>query len=252
MRRLLLGVEAVTLDENLGCNEELQSLLSTFREKLVQTFRDPIPMQLQGTARHTLLPTQRVFWTVTGEVKEPSVITKYQHEGVRILKESYYYLGHCNEQKFKYFAAATLMKQEKYCPPRASVAAYDRLVIDDFVSILLSREEHAELLAVAEAGMGEQHIFQVKGFISTDNGDAFVLLHSLIKGTPQTEYMLSETPTIQVAKLSTTVRRVAALHVCDRRCGLIASGLFTTICHNPANKRYVILTAREGYPPHMG
>ena len=251
LQRLLLGSSCNKVDVNQDGNEEFMTVLEELRNKIPEAFRDPIITQLHGNTRQSFLPIEQEYWEVT-DTKHGHELSKHQLKGLSYVSKYYKELLKNGDVTVQSFAAATYMKQEKYCKPRSCVSAHSRIEEDTFVSILTSGDTSNILLTSARSTGCVRSIFQVKCFYKTNTGERWALLDSLSKGDTENQFSIQENPKQHIIRLTTSLRRVAVLHNCDDKCTLRAHGLTTSMYHNQDNRNFTILTSREGYPPHMG
>ena len=107
-------------------------------------------------------------------------------------------------------------------------------------------------LVAATSNAGTQRFFQLKCFYETANKDKWALLHSLDATENYNEYLLPDSPSDHIMRVTPSLRRIAALHVLDFNFQMRPHGLSTRIFHNPSNKKFKLLSSRDGYPPHIG
>lgn len=252
LRRLLLGQDSVRLNEDVPGNAEFKTVMEELREKLPKAFREPVPEQLQGTSRHHLLPTEHSFWDLSSR-RHNEHLTAEQVNGGRLL-DQHYKEGSCSQswEPIAIYAAASLMRSDRYSPPRACGSADGAIGVDNFVSVLLVQDAGGTFLATASTDIGVQRIFQVKGFYLLATGEKWALLHSLRETDERNVFQLLSNPTQHMVRLSTAMRRVAAAHVCDKQCEVRFHGMSGRLHHNPANRLFRIFNSRDGFPPHMG
>ena len=252
LRRLLLGPESVYLSETGTENIDFKNVMKQLREQLPQAFRDPVINQMQGTSKKTLLPLESEFWEFSLK-KKKSELSPTQLNGVRLLKEHY---KNSNTsftwEPITSFAAARLMKKDKYSKPRSCVSAHSTLALDNFVSALVLGDTSGSVMAAAGRTIGVQKYYQLRGFYMTANGEQWALLHSLNTTSEYNVFRLATTPSEHLIRVTTGMRRVAAAHVCDKNCQVRYHGLIGRLHHNRTNPTFRIFTSRDGYPPHMG
>ena len=226
--------------------------MQQLREQLPPAFRDPVIDQLQGTSRKTFLPLESEYWELS-VMKKKSELSPTQLNGVRLLKE-YYRNSNTSVtwEPITSFAAAKLMKKDKYSKPRSCVSAHSALVLDNFVSVLVPDDTSGSVIAAAGRTTGVQKYYQVRCFYTTANGENWALLHSLNTTSEYNVFRLATNPSEHLIRVTTGMRRVAAAHVCDKNCQVRYHGLIGRLHHNLTNPTFRIFASRDGYPPHMG
>jgi len=127
LQRLLLGSSCNKVDVNQDGNEEFMTVLEELRNQIPEAFRDPILTQLHGNTRQSFLPIEQEYWEVT-DTKDEHELSSHQLKGLSYVRKYYKELLKNGDVTVQSFAAATYMKQEKYCKPRSCVSAHNILL----------------------------------------------------------------------------------------------------------------------------
>ena len=246
LRRLLLGVEGLEVDET---REEGAQLLRFFRAGMLETFRDPVLAQIRECSDGTLPCGRRYEWDAVFRVRTSRRQADVDRS-VRMLTLHYNStLG--VECDCEVYQRARYVSVEMFGGSRRAYA-HNTICEGDAVSVMVEREDDDSSTVVnsVENGVGRQDIYVVLAILKGSDG---VVWGAVREMKPRTVGMSCAGSPTRLLRFGGGVRRVGLVHLCDDGCEFNRLGNIAKHGKSAAAEGvYVILTRRLGYPPHMG
>ncbi len=240
-----------------SCKEVIfeSGIIDSFRDQLQSALRDPVLSQAKGSSVKTLLPVERLSWAAAGELKSDELSPRCI-KGMCMIRQVLVEGREENTSiKLNCFRVAQLLRQEVFSAPKRT-NSFNNIRPNDFISALVTGDEKAPYLSAACSKVGKKVFYKVLGIVKSCDNKIWLLVQSVIKMPGKNKYGLSEggrqQDDVQVLPLTLSTRRVASVHYCTEECNLVSSGTNMCILHDTSANYFRILSAKEGYPPHMG
>ena len=145
-----------------------------------------------------------------------------------------------------YFSSARLVTFEKYDGNRR-LHSYNTLRQGSVISILTT-DFHSNVVAAANTEDLTQVFFRVMGFLSFREKRLWAPVRSMVS---RDGILFRVSNRVQVVRLSPSLRTALPLHICDDNCKLSPSGVFHHQSDIHHGGQWIILSAKDGFPPHM-
>ena len=168
-----------------------------------------------------------------------------------------------SSKKLVFFEGAKLMKKESFSTHRCT-STHNSIFEEDMVSAIVTGNLSQHIISTAESGNGTKvflKVFHIAQLVSNEQLDDNIWLFvkqakkvSNIAG--KNEYILpafqDNRHPLQALVLSTSIRKVATIHIFTQHCQLRDNGGYTSLNHDKNKVHYRILSRNDGFPPQMG
>ena len=242
--RLLLGEAAANTIFSSSHPMSLD-ILSDFKTQLPSVFREPILIMLKGSGRNNLLPLAHQQWIPYGTLPS-SQMTDDLRTGGRLLTKFYYELNAPQMGDGTYYSSARLVTFDKYDGNRR-LHSYNTLRQGSVICIL-TNDFHSNVVAAANTEDRTQVFFCVIGFLSFRDKRLWAPVRRMVS---RDGILFRVGNRVQVVRLSPSVRTALPLHICDDNCKVSPSGVFHHSSEILHGGQWIILSAKDGFPPHM-
>ena len=201
---------------------------------------------LKGRSSNPMIPVSEQIWTA-GNVLANEDITDDIQKGVRLLRQLYAEHPHATIEDVKYYCSAKLVVLNKYAGHRRMYS--HNVLHTGSVFSIITDDSSSDCVAYAQTSNSGMVYFCALAFLSFDGKMLWAVSRPMEHRTGLLHRCASR---VQVVRLCASTRPVASIHQCDNRCKLLADGRFAHSSTVLQGGDWILLCARQGFPPHGG
>lgn len=241
--RLFFGENVLYSNSSLP---SISDLMETFRNRLPEIFRHPIPMMLKG-GTNTGFSDVKYIWRSERSsyiVEDNTLKTK----GLQFLANYLQISTTSLVNSCTFHRRASLYSLEKYdCSSRTY--PYRTISYGTAVTLIIPHSQCDYLVFDGANNPQGKRIYVGVLYIFKHNNVLYIMGIMLLESNGSVSYSQGD---LRIIRLNSSITRVGLIHECTNECKLSPSGRLEHSGNIFSGETYTVLPRSKGYPPHVG